>query len=223
MNGWMKNLIWSPWLKAPWTSATCILTWFAWIHLHIYINTITTMLCEAPAQLLHFSACWVFSCFRNPPNSDMDYKICILRTWSFLCACIHTGVGHIDSESAQHFCLWKTHKLFLHSWQDLNLGPLDPSSTLYQLSHLITPNVCNALISGYLPYPPIPYVCTFFISLSPFLICACVRAYVCTVCLYTRLFVQYFNCSTLPMSVYCLLLFRGGIGPKSKKRKILIG
>ena len=21
------------------------------------------------------SACWVFPCFRNPPNSDMDYRI----------------------------------------------------------------------------------------------------------------------------------------------------
>ena len=50
------------------------------------------------------SACWVFSCFRNPPrNSDMDYRICNMRTWSFLCVSIHTGVGHTDNESAQHF------------------------------------------------------------------------------------------------------------------------
>ena len=25
-------------------------------------------------------ACWVFSCFRNPPNSDMDYMIFNVRT-----------------------------------------------------------------------------------------------------------------------------------------------
>ena len=37
------------------------------------------------------SACWVFSCFRNRPNSDMDYRIFNVRTWSFLCARIHTG------------------------------------------------------------------------------------------------------------------------------------
>ena len=65
-------------------------------------------MCEAPDQLLLFSACWVFSCFRNPPNSDMEYRIFIDRTWSFLCVRIHTGVGHTDSESAEHFWLWKT-------------------------------------------------------------------------------------------------------------------
>ena len=44
--------------------------------------------------------CVVFSCFRNPPNSDMDYRIFNVRT--FLCVRTHTGVGHTD-ESAQHF------------------------------------------------------------------------------------------------------------------------
>ena len=48
------------------------------------------------------SACWVFSCFHNPPNSDMDNMIFNMRTWSFLCVHIHMGVGHTDSESAQH-------------------------------------------------------------------------------------------------------------------------
>ena len=37
-----------------------------------------------------FSACWVSSCFHNPPNSDMGYKIFYVRT--FLCVRIHTGV-----------------------------------------------------------------------------------------------------------------------------------
>ena len=45
-----------------------------------YINTVTPTWCEAPAQLLFFSACWVFSCFCNPPNSDMDYRIFNVRT-----------------------------------------------------------------------------------------------------------------------------------------------
>ena len=30
--------------------------------------------------LLLFSACWVYSCFRNPPDSDMDYRVFIVRT-----------------------------------------------------------------------------------------------------------------------------------------------
>ena len=37
------------------------------------------------------SACWVFSCFRNPPNSDMDYRIFNVRTWPFLSVHMHTG------------------------------------------------------------------------------------------------------------------------------------
>ena len=61
------------------------------------------------------SACWVFSCFRNPPNSDMDHRIFNVRrpTWSFLCAaCVYTGgLGTpttsqhniFDSEKLSHF------------------------------------------------------------------------------------------------------------------------
>ena len=49
---------------------------------------------------LVFFLCAVFSCFRNPPNSDMNYRICIVHT--FLCVRIYTGVGHTN-ESAQHF------------------------------------------------------------------------------------------------------------------------
>ena len=73
------------------------------------------------------SACWGFSCFSNPPNSDMDYKIFNVHTWSSLWVhiYIHTRVGHIDNESAQHFWLRKTHKFFLCSWRGLNLGSLD--------------------------------------------------------------------------------------------------
>ena len=50
-----------------------------------------------------FFLCAVFSCFRNPPNSDIDYRIFDVRTRSFLCVSIHTGVGHTDNESTQHF------------------------------------------------------------------------------------------------------------------------
>ena len=40
-------------LNALQTDATCTLTWIADIHSHTFINTVTTTLCEAPAQLLH--------------------------------------------------------------------------------------------------------------------------------------------------------------------------
>ena len=83
-------------------------------------------------------ACWVFSCFRNPPNSDMDYRIFYMRTRSFLCVRIHTGDGHTDSESAQHFDSEKTQNLFLCSWQAWTSGLWISSLTLYQLSHPVT-------------------------------------------------------------------------------------
>ena len=58
------------------------------------------------------SACWVFSSFWNPPNSDMHYTIFKVRMWSYIyniCVRIHTGVGHMNSESEQHFGFRKTH------------------------------------------------------------------------------------------------------------------
>ena len=63
----------------------------------LYINAVTITWCEAPAQLLVFSACWVFSCFRNPPNSDMDYMIFIVH------ACTHRGWAHRQRVSTIFF------------------------------------------------------------------------------------------------------------------------
>ena len=37
----------------------------------------------------NFSACWLFWCFNNPPNSDMDYIIFNVSMWYF-CMRIHT-------------------------------------------------------------------------------------------------------------------------------------
>ena len=34
-----------------------------------------------------YGACWVFSCFHNPPNSDMDYGIFNVRTDVNACDC----------------------------------------------------------------------------------------------------------------------------------------
>ena len=72
--------------------------------------------------------CWLFLCFHNPPNSDMDYRIFNVSTWSFAWVRIHTGVGHTDSESAQPFWLKKPSKFFLCSWRDSNPRPLDLQS-----------------------------------------------------------------------------------------------
>ena len=44
-----------------------------------------------PSPTSEFRVC---SCVRNPPKSDMDYKIFNKRTLSFLCVRVHTGVGH---------------------------------------------------------------------------------------------------------------------------------
>ena len=48
-----------PWLKAPRTGATRTLTWIIRIHSCTYINTVTTTLCEAPAQLLQACPCCI--------------------------------------------------------------------------------------------------------------------------------------------------------------------
>ena len=45
-------------------------------------------------------------------QTDMEYRIVNVRTWSFICMCIHTGLGHTDSESAQPFWLGKTQSCF---------------------------------------------------------------------------------------------------------------
>ena len=52
-------------------------------------------------------ACWVVSCFRNPPNSYVDNMIFNV----FFYACVYTPVGHTDSESARHFWLGKNRKV----------------------------------------------------------------------------------------------------------------
>ena len=73
------------------------------------------------------SACWVFS---YPSNSDMDYGIFNVRTWSFLCVRICTGVGHTHRPrvSTTLFTRKNSHKVFLCSWRGSNLGSLDLES-----------------------------------------------------------------------------------------------
>ena len=82
------------------------------------------------------SVCWVFSCFRNPPNSDMDYRIFNRSTCSFLCdAYSHRGWAHRQQASTT-FLTWKnSDKFFLCSWRDWTSGLSISSPTLYQLRH----------------------------------------------------------------------------------------
>ena len=72
----------------------------------LYRNTFILLLVKCMLGLFVFP--------RNPPNSDMDYRIFNVRTWSFLCMWIHTGVGDADSESAQHFLVRKAHKFVFY-------------------------------------------------------------------------------------------------------------
>ena len=82
------------------------------------------------------------SCFRNPPNSDMDCSIFKVRT--FLCASIHTGAVHTDNESAQHFDSEKnSHKFCLCSGRDSILwswNPLDIEADAIQIEPPRIPN-----------------------------------------------------------------------------------
>ena len=57
-----------------------------------------------PALPSPASAWWACSCFRNPPNSNMDYRICKARVWSFVCVRIHTGVWAHRQRVTQHCC-----------------------------------------------------------------------------------------------------------------------
>ena len=99
----------------------------------------------AATVALPTQSCWVFSCFRNPPNCDMDCRIFSVRTWSFLCVHIYTqGVGHTDNESTQQFWLEKTSTIFCCAPEGVRTSGLWISNpTLSQLSHPVTPLVWN--------------------------------------------------------------------------------
>ncbi|KAK7107859.1 hypothetical protein V1264_015701 [Littorina saxatilis] len=63
-------------------------------------------------------ACWVFSCFYNPPNSDMDYRIFFVRTWS--CACVYTR-GCSDTKESLHTKLTLRNKSLAERGDELTL------------------------------------------------------------------------------------------------------
>ena len=72
------------------------------------------------------SACWVFSCFRNATNSDVDYRVFNVRTWWFY-ACVYTQwlgtpkmsqYNIFDSEKLTNFLYAQ---FLLCSWRGSNL------------------------------------------------------------------------------------------------------
>ena len=117
------------------------------------------------------SACWVFSCFRNPPSSDMDYRIFNVCTWSFSRVRIHTRVGHTINQSAQHFDSENSYNVFL-----VLLAGFEPrvfGSRVRRSTHWATPSASPALFygvaqSGYCEYPGIWPTFPFYFVLHSF-------------------------------------------------------
>ena len=66
-------------------------------HMCTCIHMDAPMQCTGDLGCFPLFLCAVFSCLRNPPHSDIDYRIFNVHTWSFSCVRIHTG-QHFDSE-----------------------------------------------------------------------------------------------------------------------------
>ena len=95
-----------------------------------------------PNSLL--SACWFFSCFHNPPNSDVDYRIVNVPTWSFLCMRVHTGTAwaHRQRVSTTFFDMEKLSQFFSCASDAGGIRTSVKKNTsspkLYQQSHPVT-------------------------------------------------------------------------------------
>ena len=75
-------------------------------------------------------------------QTDIDYRILNVHTWSFICVRIHMGVGHTDNESVKHFWLGKTLTNFSCAPGGAGIRTSSfwiSSLMLYQLSHPVTP------------------------------------------------------------------------------------
>ena len=46
-----------------------------YLHHHTYNHVV-----RSASSAIFVNACWVFLCFRNPPDSDMDYRVFNVRT-----------------------------------------------------------------------------------------------------------------------------------------------
>ena len=84
-----------------------------------------------------------FSCFRNPPNSDMDYRIFNVHMWSFVCVhAYNTHRGWAHWQVSTTFFSRKKITIFFCApdWAGIRTwGVWISSLMLYQLSHPVTP------------------------------------------------------------------------------------
>ena len=98
---------------------------------------------------IEIHACWVFWCFCNPPNSDMDYRIFIVRAWSS--ACVHTLDLGLTShpKDGVHSALASARSLVPSFWIFAVSSGFDPapfgSSELWNWRPVLTHGTTEAL------------------------------------------------------------------------------
>ena len=83
-----------------------------------------------------YGACWVFDCFHNPPNSDMDYGIFNVRPYVNACDCTR---GCTDTVRESALKVDSGRKISFRTGES-NLRRQRAGPMLYQLSH--TPSFC---------------------------------------------------------------------------------
>ena len=97
-----------------------------------------------PDQLLN--ACWVISCFHNPPNADMDYMFfnVRIRGRSNACGYTHGGWAHRQRVSTTFLTRKISHTFWLCSWRRRvsNLGSLLIGSRVRRCTIWATPCLC---------------------------------------------------------------------------------
>ncbi|KAK7098846.1 hypothetical protein V1264_003070 [Littorina saxatilis] len=90
--------------------------------LHTKLTLRNKSLAERGDELTLTAANWIqiqrAACFYNPPNSDMDYRIFFVRTWS--CACVYTR-GCSDTEESLHTKLTLRNKSLAERGDELTL------------------------------------------------------------------------------------------------------
>ena len=83
-----------------------------------------------------YGACWVFQRFRNPPNSDMDYRIFNISTRVYACGCTR---GCMDTVKASALKVDSGRKIPCRT-RESNLPQRRAGPALYQLSYIPTPH-----------------------------------------------------------------------------------
>ena len=89
---------------------------------------------QAATVTLPYGACWVFYCFHNPPNSDMDYEIFNVRIDVNACDCTQ---GCMDTVREPALKVDSGRKIPCRT-RESNLHRQHASLMLYQLSYIPT-------------------------------------------------------------------------------------